>query len=91
MRLLAGILAAQPFTTTLDGDSSLRERPMTRIAKPLRKLGARIEGPDHGAHAPLIVTGGELRSAEFELEVASAQLKSCILLAATALFLEAEN
>ena len=84
MRLLAGLLAAQPFTATLDGDSSLRQRPMTRIAKPLRKLGARVEGPDHGAHPPLIVTGGALRTAEFELEVASAQLKSCILLAAAA-------
>ena len=57
LRLLAGIIASQDFTATLDGDASLRARPMRRIAVPLRGLGARVEGPDNGEHAPLIVTG----------------------------------
>jgi len=82
MRLLAGMLASQSFTATLDGDASLRARPMQRIAEPLRALGARVEGPDNGEHPPLIVTGGPLRAGRFELAVASAQLKSCLLLAA---------
>ena len=85
MRLLCGLLAAQPFTTTLVGDESLSGRPMTRIARPLRALGARVEGPDNAAHPPLIITGGALRAdAPIELPVASAQVKSCLLLAAAA-------
>lgn len=83
-RLLAGLLAAQPFSATLDGDDSLRARPMGRIARPLRTLGARVEGPTHGERLPLVITGGELAGASFELAVASAQLKSCLLLAAAA-------
>ncbi len=82
MRLLAGIVAAQSFTSTLDGDDSLRGRPMGRIATPLRHMGARVEGPHAGRRPPLIITGGELRGDRFELPVASAQLKSCVLLAA---------
>jgi 3-phosphoshikimate 1-carboxyvinyltransferase len=84
MRLLCGLLAAQPFTTTLDGDTSLRRRPMQRIAEPLRRMGARVEGPDHGASPPLIVSGGELRALPTPIDVASAQVKSCLLLAAVA-------
>jgi 3-phosphoshikimate 1-carboxyvinyltransferase len=84
LRLLAGLLAAQPFSVSLDGDASLRRRPMQRIAVPLRALGARVEGPNNAATPPLIVTGGELREPADALEVASAQVKSCLLLAAAA-------
>jgi 3-phosphoshikimate 1-carboxyvinyltransferase len=90
MRLLAGLLAAQPFSTTLDGDASLRRRPMARIAEPLRRFGARVEGPDGGRHAPLVVTGGELAPRRFDLTVASAQVKSCLLVAACASRCEVE-
>jgi 3-phosphoshikimate 1-carboxyvinyltransferase len=81
MRLLAGVLASQEFTATLDGDESLRRRPMRRIAVPLRGLGARVEGPDNGEHAPLIVTGPVRRGGSFSSPVASAQIKSAALLA----------
>ena len=81
LRLLAGIIASQDFTATLDGDASLRARPMRRIAVPLRGLGARVEGPDNGEHAPLIVTGPARRGGSFSSPVASAQIKSAALLA----------
>lgn len=81
MRLLAGLVASQPFTTTLDGDASLRARPMRRVAVPLRGLGARVEGPDNAEHAPLIVSGPIRRGGSFSSPVASAQIKSAILLA----------
>ncbi len=84
LRLLAGLLAAQPFTATLDGDASLRRRPMARITEPLRAMGAQVDGPTGGRTPPLIITGGALRAARFELPVASAQVKSCLLLAAAA-------
>ena len=81
-RLLAGVLAAQPFTATLDGDASLRRRPMGRLARPLRAMGARVEGPDNGETLPLVISGGRLHDADLVLPVASAQLKSALLLAA---------
>lgn len=81
MRLLAGVLASQDFTATLDGDNSLRRRPMRRVAVPLRGLGARVEGPDNAEHAPLIVTGPVRRGGSFSSPVASAQIKSAALLA----------
>jgi 3-phosphoshikimate 1-carboxyvinyltransferase len=81
LRLLAGIIASQDFTATLDGDTSLRARPMRRIAVPLRGLGVRVEGPDNGEHAPLIVTGPARRGGSFSSPVASAQIKSAALLA----------
>lgn len=90
MRVLAGLLAAQEFTTTLDGDASLRGRPMGRIAEPLRRMGARVDGPTGGKSAPLILTGGPLRGGRFELPVASAQVKSCILVAAAAARVEVD-
>lgn len=81
MRLLAGMLAGQTFTATLTGDESLRARPMGRIMEPLKMMGARIES--RAAHAPIIVTGRfPLAALRYELPVASAQVKSCILLAA---------
>jgi cyclohexadieny/prephenate dehydrogenase / 3-phosphoshikimate 1-carboxyvinyltransferase len=79
LRLVAGILAGRPFTSRLDGDASLRRRPMRRIAEPLGKLGARIE-TDSG-RPPVDVNGGALRGTRIDLEIASAQVKTSVLLA----------
>ena len=88
MRLLAGLLAGQPFDSVLTGDDSLRGRPMERIAAPLRQMGAQIELTDGGA--PIHISGGQtLQGMEYELPVASAQVKSCVLLAG--LFAEGET
>lgn len=81
-RLLLGILAGQPFFAALTGDGSLRRRPMGRVTDPLRQMGARIDGRDSGNLLPLGVRGGGLRGIEYALPVASAQVKSCLLLAA---------
>jgi 3-phosphoshikimate 1-carboxyvinyltransferase len=84
LRLLPGWLAAQAGRSfTLDGDDSIRRRPVDRIAEPLRLMGADIE-PTGGRFAPLVVRGSRLRAISCELEVASAQVKSCLLLAALA-------
>jgi 3-phosphoshikimate 1-carboxyvinyltransferase len=80
MRLLAGVLAAQPFVSTLDGDASLRSRPMERIATPLRTMGADITPT--GGHAPIRIEGASLRGVAYASPVPSAQVKSCVLLAA---------
>lgn len=80
MRLLSGILAGQPFESVLIGDESLSKRPMKRIIDPLTEMGAEIDSID--GHAPLTINGhSNLRPIEYRLPVASAQLKSCILLA----------
>jgi 3-phosphoshikimate 1-carboxyvinyltransferase len=80
MRLIAGVLAGQNFTATLTGDASLRSRPMRRIIEPLELMGARITS--HEGRAPLVIEGrGALRAIEYEMPVASAQVKSCVLLA----------
>jgi len=79
MRLLAGVVAGQKGRTELVGDASLSSRPMERIAEPLRRMGASVETTD--GHAPLVVEGGSLRAIDYELPVASAQVKSAILLA----------
>ena len=82
MRLLAGLLAAQPFGTRLVGDESLMRRPMERVAVPLRSMGAAIETGE-GGRPPLYIVGGRaLRAIEYRMPVASAQVKSAILLAA---------
>lgn len=81
MRLLAGILAAFPFLSVLSGDSSLRRRPMARIVEPLTAMGAKIWARSGGRYAPLVIAGGGLRDFEYRLPVASAQVKSAILLA----------
>jgi 3-phosphoshikimate 1-carboxyvinyltransferase len=81
MRLMAGVLAAQPFKSKLTGDSSLSGRPMKRIVDPLRLMGAKIQGRGEKHMAPLEIEGGALKGIEYKLPVASAQLKSCILLA----------
>jgi 3-phosphoshikimate 1-carboxyvinyltransferase len=79
LRLLAGILAGQGGRFELVGDESLSRRPLERIAEPLELMGARVE-TTYG-HAPFVVEGGELRPIRYELPVASAQVKSCVLLA----------
>ena len=79
-RLLCGILAGQPFTVTVNGDASIQKRPMGRIIKPLREMGASIEGKNDN-FCPLTLYPSELHGIEYRLPVASAQLKSAILLA----------
>lgn len=81
LRLLAGLLSGQPFFSVLTGDSSLRRRPMDRVVIPLREMGARIWGREGDKKAPLAIKGGELRPISYNLPVASAQVKSAILLA----------
>jgi 3-phosphoshikimate 1-carboxyvinyltransferase len=79
MRILPGLLAGQEGRFELIGDESLSRRPLDRIAEPLQLMGARVEIED--GHAPLVVEGGQLRAVRYELPVASAQVKSCVLLA----------
>ena len=79
MRLMAGVLAAHPFDTTLVGDDSLSRRPMGRIVKPLEQMGARVETRD--GCPPLRITGTALHGVEYAPPVASAQVKSAVLLA----------
>jgi 3-phosphoshikimate 1-carboxyvinyltransferase len=81
MRLMAGVLAGQPFASRLIGDASLSGRPMKRIVDPLRKMGAKIEGQGKNQTAPLDIQGAPLTGIDYTLPVASAQLKSCLLLA----------
>ncbi|MBF0622172.1 MAG: 3-phosphoshikimate 1-carboxyvinyltransferase [Magnetococcales bacterium] len=81
MRLLAGLLASQPFLSVLTGDGSLRGRPMGRIVKPLTQMGAQILGRDNGRLAPLVIQGTELVPIHYQSPVASAQVKTAILLA----------
>ncbi len=80
-RLLAGILAGQPFFSILDGNEQLRRRPMGRVADPLRWMGATVLGRDKGRLLPLAIQGGDLEGIDYTLPVASAQVKSAILLA----------
>src|SRR5271170_1993556 len=88
MRMLSGILAGQSFTSELFGDESLSRRPMARIMKPLSKMGAKIES-EEGGRPPLKIHGGSLKSIHYLPEVASAQVKSCVLFAG--LFAEGET
>ncbi|UZR29420.1 3-phosphoshikimate 1-carboxyvinyltransferase [Methylococcus mesophilus] len=81
MRLLSGLLAGQAFDTTLTGDASLVRRPMRRVTEPLRAMGARIDTTEAGT-APLRIAGGSrLKGIDYAMPVASAQVKSCLLLA----------
>lgn len=82
MRLLSGVLAGRPFGSRLDGDASLRRRPMQRIIDPLTRMGARIFSADGKGFAPLAIHGGQLHGIEYQMPMASAQVKSAILLAA---------
>lgn len=81
MRLLTGVLASQPWFSVLTGDASLRRRPMSRVVNPLREMGANMDGRDNGRFAPLAIRGGGLRSRTIHPAVASAQVKSALLLA----------
>jgi len=81
IRLLAGVLAGHRFHSVLTGDASIRRRPMDRVADPLRRMGARISGRQGGRLAPLAIDGGGLRGIAFSTPVASAQVKSAVLLA----------
>jgi 3-phosphoshikimate 1-carboxyvinyltransferase len=84
LRLLPGWLASQEGRSfTLDGDESIRRRPVDRVAEPLRLMGAELK-PTGGRFAPLVIEGRRLRSVSHELDVASAQVKSCMLLAGLA-------
>lgn len=80
-RLISGILAGQSFETTLNGDASIQSRPMKRIIDPLSQMGARIESILGNGCAPLRITGGPLKGIHYSSPVASAQIKSAILLA----------
>jgi 3-phosphoshikimate 1-carboxyvinyltransferase len=83
IRLISGILAGQSFEVKITGDESIEKRPMGRIAQPLRLMGASIEGVlrNNEVFAPLKIIGGNLQPIEYELPVASAQVKSAVLLA----------
>ncbi|QIB51694.1 bifunctional prephenate dehydrogenase/3-phosphoshikimate 1-carboxyvinyltransferase [Pseudomonas sp. OIL-1] len=81
MRLLSGLLAAQRFDTVLTGDASLSKRPMGRVAKPLREMGARIETASDGRPPLRIYGDGTLMGMDYTMPMASAQVKSCLLLA----------
>jgi 3-phosphoshikimate 1-carboxyvinyltransferase len=81
-RLLAGLLAGQPFYSTLTGDGSLRRRPMKRVTEPLRQMGASISGRHNSEHLPLSIRGYDLLPISYTLPVPSAQVKSALLIAA---------
>ncbi|MBI2843517.1 MAG: 3-phosphoshikimate 1-carboxyvinyltransferase [Armatimonadetes bacterium] len=89
IRLICGVLAGQPFYSVITGDESIRNRPMGRVTKPLRQMGAQIYGRDGGNRAPLTVIGGDLKPIHYKSPVASAQVKSALLLAG--LFTEGET
>lgn len=80
-RLLCGLLSGQPFFSVMTGDNSLRRRPMKRVAEPLRRMGANIWGRKGGEFLPLAIQGGGLQGVSHRMTVASAQVKSAILLA----------
>src|SRR5260370_29944846 len=80
MRLLTGILAGQQFSSKLTGDNSLQKRPMQRVIRPLREMGADIRARDDN-FAPLEIRGVMLRPLEYNMPMASAQVKSAVLLA----------
>jgi len=81
IRLISGILSGLPFHSTLVGDESIAKRPMKRVVTPLRQMGAKIDGRQEGEYTPLSIRGGHLQGIEYRSSVASAQVKSAILLA----------
>jgi 3-phosphoshikimate 1-carboxyvinyltransferase len=81
VRLIAGILAGSPFFSTLTGDASLRQRPMARVIAPLQAMGANITGRAVDTRLPIAIKGGSLKALHYEMPVASAQVKSCVILA----------
>ena len=80
-RLISGILAGQNFSSRLTGDASIQSRPMNRIIHPLREMGAQISSENENGCAPLLIRGTSLHGIDYRSPVASAQVKSCILLA----------
>lgn len=80
-RLMLGILATRPFHSVIIGDDSIAKRPMARVTSPLREMGSRIDGRENGNFTPLSVRGGQTKGISFESKVASAQVKSAVLLA----------
>jgi 3-phosphoshikimate 1-carboxyvinyltransferase len=84
IRLLAGLCAGRPWLTVLQGDASIASRPMDRVAEPLRRMGAVVDGRDDGRYPPLVVRGGGLHGIEYDVPMASAQVKSAVLLAGLA-------
>ena len=80
-RLISGLLATQPFESTITGDDSLQNRPMDRIINPLRKMGAEITGVNNSSFAPVKIYGGNLSGIDYIMPIASAQVKSCIMIA----------
>ncbi|MDQ7003084.1 MAG: 3-phosphoshikimate 1-carboxyvinyltransferase [Ghiorsea sp.] len=80
-RLITGILAGQDFHSVMVGDASLHSRPMARVADPVRLMGAKVDGREGGNKMPLSIRGGSLKAIDFQSPVASAQVKSCVLLA----------
>jgi 3-phosphoshikimate 1-carboxyvinyltransferase len=89
MRLMSGLLAGQPFYSILAGNAQLSRRPMDRVARPLREMGATILGREGGRLAPLTIQGGNLKGISYRPPVASAQIKSAVVLAG--LFAEGET
>jgi len=81
IRLMAGIMSTQPFHVVMEGDESIAKRPMRRVIGPLRQMGAKIDGRKDGEFTPLAIRGGELQGIAYHSPVASAQVKSAILLA----------
>ncbi|MGG5316258.1 3-phosphoshikimate 1-carboxyvinyltransferase [Enterococcus sp. AZ072] len=82
MRLVMGILAGRPFYSTIQGDSSLNKRPMERVMGPLRQMGAELTGNQKTEYPPITVKGGALKAIQYQMPIASAQVKSAILFAA---------
>jgi len=78
IRMMSGLLAAQPFTSRIFGDESLSRRPMARVMKPLEQMGARIEARDN-QYPPLVIHGAKLHAIDYTLPVPSAQVKTCVL------------
>lgn len=81
IRLLLGILAGRPFFSSLVGDHSIGRRPMTRVTEPLKRMGAKIDGRKNGSFTPIGIRGGQLKPIHYQLPVASAQVKSALILA----------
>jgi 3-phosphoshikimate 1-carboxyvinyltransferase len=81
MRVLSGVLAGRPFLSILAGDASLNQRPMRRVVEPLRAMGATVDGRADGEYAPLAIRGGGLTGRRHDLPVASAQVKSALMMA----------
>ncbi len=81
VRLISGILSGNPFFSVLTGDDSLRQRPMARIINPLKQMGAGMSARDNDRYLPIAIRGGHLKPLDYTMPVASAQVKSCLILA----------